>query len=398
MSLQGGRRLKVLHIIDTLGMGGVETWLMELLRFWRKNPMDAPQIDILSASGNAGLFDEEARGLGANIIYLRYSRSDLLSFIPPFRRLLQHENYNAIHDHQWYTSGWHFLMGSGLLPPVRITHVHNPSFELGNLPYFRSQIAAIGKQLVTLYSTHITGTSRQLITEFGFDAPQFRHIPKLACYCGFSPQRFLGDVVKAKAALCKEFNWSADSKIVLFAGRMDQSADFGHCGNHKNSAFGVDVAIESARRETRLRAIFAGAPSAASSVLNDRIEAAGLGDRIRLVGVRQEIEYLMLGSDVLLFPSRGEGLGMVAVEAQSSGLPVLVSDTVPHECVVIPELVHFKPLSAGITSWADDLLRLIDLPRNAIEANRRVANSVFSIASSAKALTELYRSAAKVNG
>ena len=98
----------------------------------------------------------------------------------------------------------------------------------------------------------------------------------------------------------------------------------------------------------------------------------------------------MLGSDVLLFPSRGEGLGMVAVEAQAAGLPVLASDTVPRECVVVPELVRFKKVEAGEAAWAADLLQLAGQRQNSSEANQRVAASAFSIDRSARALLHLY--------
>ncbi len=390
MELKKEKQLRVLHIIDTFGMGGVETWLMELLRFWHRQADGAPQTDILSASGNPGLFDDEARALGANIFYVRYSRSSIPSFTRSFRQILR-SGYAAIHDHQWYTSGWHFLLGSGLLPPVRITHVHNPPFEVANLPAIRGLIAGVGKRLVTKYTTHITGTSRQLITEFGFDTPAFAHIPKAACYCGFRTARFLGDTAREKLSICRELGWPQDAKIILFAGRIDKSPDLGHWRNHKNSGFAVSIGIECARRDGRVRMLFAGAPSPAVPVLEQRIGAAGFADRIRFVGVRQDIARLMLASDVLLFPSRGEGLGMVAVEAQAAGLPVLTSSTVPQECVVDPNLVRFGNVDMGAEAWASDLLRLAEQPRNVGQANRRLKQSPFAIENSAQALIRLYR-------
>src|SRR4029077_637262 len=73
-------RRNVLHIVDTLGMGGAETWLMELLRLWHRQGENRPQVDFLATSGNTGLFDDEATALGARIFYLRYGRSHIISF------------------------------------------------------------------------------------------------------------------------------------------------------------------------------------------------------------------------------------------------------------------------------------------------------------------------------
>lgn len=364
---------------------------MELLRLWSRD--DACHIDFLITSGNLGIFDEAAGKLGAQIYYVRYGRAHVRQFAVEFRRLLREGQYNAVHDHQDYASGWHFAMAAGALPPVRVTHVHNPSYQILNnygVSLSRRLTARVGKRLVAHYATHLAGTSRQVIGEYGFDGSTFRRIPKTALHCGFDTTRFLGDPVAAKASICQEFGWPGDAKIILFAGRIDEGIDLGHPRNHKNSAFAVSVGIESSRQDPLVRMLLAGAPSSAVPILEQRIAAAGLQHEIRLTGIRQDIERLMLGSGVLLFPSRAEGLGMAAVEAQAAGLPVLVSDTVPRECVVVPELVSFQKVEAGEAVWASELLQLVAQPRDISKANQKVATSAFSIDRSARALLELY--------
>src|SRR5438034_82160 len=163
--------IKVLQVVDTLGMGGGETWLMEVLRLWSRN--GKCRMDFLATSGNAGIFDDEARRLGAHIHYVRYGRAHLPKFVREFQRILKEGQYHAIHDHQDYASGWHFLIGRSRLPPVRITHVHNPAYQILNnygVTVARRVTARIGRALVARYSTHITGTSLQSITEYGFDS------------------------------------------------------------------------------------------------------------------------------------------------------------------------------------------------------------------------------------
>jgi glycosyltransferase EpsF len=385
------RPIKVLQIIDSLGMGGAETWLMEVLRLWSET--HACYIDFLATSGNPQIFDEEAHQLGARVHYLRFGRAHMPRFAVEFRRMLREGQYDAIHDHQDYISGWHFLMGEGLLPAVRVTHVHNPSYQILNnygVTPMRRLTARAGKSFVARYATHITGTSRQIISEYGFDMPSFRKIPKAALYCGFDTTRFLGESPAAKEIVCPEFDWPRDAKIILFAGRIDESVNLGHPRNHKNSAFAVLVGIECCRRDSRVRMLLAGAKSTAIPILEQLIAASGLEGRIQFVGIRQDIERLMLASDALLFPSRGEGLGMVAVEAQAAGLPVLASTQVPLECLVVQDLVRFKEMADGVEAWADDLLHLMTRPRNVSGANRRVSESAFSIKNSARALLQLY--------
>lgn len=382
--------LRVLEIVDSLGMGGAETWLMEVLRLWSKRGI--AQMDFLATGGGPGIFDQEAQQLGAHIHYVRYGRRSLPNFISRFRGVLRSGCYDAIHDHQDYASGWHFLLGGGLLPPVRITHVHN-AYQIRNnygVTFSRRSSALAGKALVARYATHIAGTSRQALSEYGFDEARFCNIPRSALHCGIAPERFSGDPAAAKASLCRELNWPVNAQIVLVVGRIDRSPDPADPQAHKNSGFAVSVAIACAKRSPTIHALFAGAASPAVPVLQQRIAAAGLAERIVFAGLRNDIGRLMLASDVLLFPSRGEGLGMVAVEAQAAGLPVLASTAVPRECVVVPELARFEPLDRGAEAWGVALLELAGQQRDVVAANARVAASPFAIENSARALAALY--------
>ncbi len=387
-----GRPVKVLQVIDSLGMGGAETWLMEVLRRW--SGKGEAQMDFLAAGGQRGLFDEEAAALGASIHYIPYGRRNLPAFSRAFRRLLAEQRYDAIHDHQDYSSGWHFLLGAGRLPPVRVTHVHNPAYQIRNnygVSAVRRATGRIGQALVARFATNITGTSREVIGEYGFDGPAFARIPKAAIYCGFDTARFAAlDRKLERSALLTEFYWPSDSIVALFAGRIDRSPDAGDPQSHKNAGVGVNVAIAAAKSDARFRALFAGAPSPATPVLEQRIAAHGLSDRIRLIGLRTDLAQLMTAADALLFPSRGEGLGMVAVEAQAASLPVLASATVPRECVVVPDMVRFKDLGESPAAWAAELLAIAGQPRRT-DANDLVATSNFAIGRSADALLALYQ-------
>src|SRR5262249_10955089 len=79
------RPIRVLQVVDTLGMGGAETWLMEVLRFWnRQSGARTPRMDFLVTSGRRGIFDAEAEALGARIFYLRFGRDELSEFVRGF--------------------------------------------------------------------------------------------------------------------------------------------------------------------------------------------------------------------------------------------------------------------------------------------------------------------------
>src|ERR1017187_9876774 len=116
------KKIKVLQVISNFGVGGAEVWLIALLRYFKEHADELGvqiQTDVFLTNGVRDRLDDEAESLGARLIYARYSRKTLPSFIAKWRRILVEGKYDAIHDHQEFTAGWHFLLGASCLPPVR---------------------------------------------------------------------------------------------------------------------------------------------------------------------------------------------------------------------------------------------------------------------------------------
>jgi glycosyltransferase EpsF len=385
------RPLRILHIVDTLGMGGAEAWLMELLKVWSRS--GAVQMDILLTSGNAGIFDDEAQQLGAKLHYMKYSQPTIAAFARGFRHILRGGRYDAIHSHQDYTSGWHFLIGCGLLPRVRVTHVHNAWLHM-EVDYAvglrRKLVAVAGKDLVKIIATHVCGTSREALNKYGFTARQHLGPEVSVVHCGIAVNEFNANAEHDRQAVRQEFQWTPDAKIVLFVGRLDHAVEFDHPKNQKNSWLAVNVVRSGLEREPNLRLLMVGEGDARRDI-ERHISQWGLADKLQLTGVRRDVGRLMRAADILLFPSRQEGLGMVAVEAQAAGLPVLASDVVPRECIIVPELYNTLSLGKPIDCWAAALLKSMNRPRPSRQHCRTMLeNSAFSIETSARRLEEIY--------
>src|SRR3989338_1569315 len=232
---------RVLQVFSTLGVGGAETWLMALLRYFNRIKDELPyriQFDICLTSGNKGVFDDEAVALGARLFYPRYSRNNLLRFVREFRTILAEGQYDAIHDHQDYTSGFHFLFGIGHLPSVRVAHIHNPVLHLKNYNTSRTRkfTAEAGKYLLAHLATHVIGTSRQVVSEYGFDEKRFDKVKRGVVHCGFDVARFSGAHELTHDEICREFGWEKTARILLFVGRLNSGL------NQKNPGFALEVA------------------------------------------------------------------------------------------------------------------------------------------------------------
>jgi glycosyltransferase involved in cell wall biosynthesis len=119
----------------------------------------------------------------------------------------------------------------------------------------------------------------------------------------------------------------------------------------------------------------------------------GCDEQVVFTGVRRDVPRLMPAMDVFLFPSLSEGLGLVALEAQAAGLPVIASEGVPREVSVIPELMTWVPTTTP-NAWVAAILSTLNQPRRVSpqEADALVEASRFNIARSVRGLEDVYSS------
>ena len=87
--------------------------------------------------------------------------------------------------------------------------------------------------------------------------------------------------------------------------------------------------------------------------IKDKINKYGISKRVHMLGNRGDVNEIMRACDMFLFPSLFEGFGIVAIEAQASELPCLISDTVPRD--VNCGLCIFKSLKETTIEWAKTL-------------------------------------------
>lgn len=111
---------------------------------------------------------------------------------------------------------------------------------------------------------------------------------------------------------------------------------FGHAGRfceQKNHKFLIDVFKKIADLENNAVLLLIGAGETFEKV-KEQVCEYGLEERVIFLGVRKDIASLYQAMDCFVFPSLFEGLGIVAIEAQCSGLPVVGSDVIPRASLV----------------------------------------------------------------
>jgi glycosyltransferase involved in cell wall biosynthesis len=379
---QTERPLRILHVIGALGMGGVETWLMQVLRHIDR---DRFQMDFLVGRMEPGVYDAEALALGSQILPClgttnpwRYARN--------FQAILQQQApYDVIHSHIHYFSGWVLWLAHQQGIPLRIAHSHNDHRQIEQQSSWSRQLYRMGmKALIRHNATHRIATSHQAAVDLWGGPGKMTH---QILYSGIdlAPFRLTVDSAQLRA----QFNLPPQAQVIGHAGRFE---------HQKNHEFILEVGAAVIRRQPNTYLLLLGEGSLRQQIEN-QASYLGIRDQVIFAGVRLDKVALMLGAmDIFLFPSHHEGLGMALVEAQAAGLPCLTSDVIPQEAIVVPDLVRQLSLSDAAATWATTLLQMLPATVGRTAALARVEASPLNNQRSLQQLTQLYETARYASG
>jgi glycosyltransferase involved in cell wall biosynthesis len=131
----------------------------------------------------------------------------------------------------------------------------------------------------------------------------------------------------------------------------------GHVGRfcyQKNQEFLVDVFNEVHKTKPNAVLMLIGEGETVD-MIKDKVSTLGLSDSVKFMGSSMEVYNLYQAMDVFVLPSRYEGLGMVAIEAQAMGIPTIVSTEVPKEACVT-DGIEFINLDVGAKKWAEKIV------------------------------------------
>ena len=383
--------IRVLHIIDGFGAGGAETWLLSTVKYLKLHPELDMEFDFLATGGEPRIFDEQIQKLGSRIHYFKYSFKKGLQFRKFIRKILKDKHYDVIHDHQDFISGWHFIFALGSLPAIRIAHLHNPYNFIHNYVVNPGRWISfrVGRIITAILATKITGTSNAVMDEYGYNKWPYKIKRINPAYCGFDIAAFRFNA-NSRKTLRKNFGWDESiCKLCLFVGRIGLH-DYDKALNQKNPLFAFAIAKKLIEQHSEWRFLFVGFKGKLGNEMEVEIENKGQSDKIKFVGIRSDVADIMYGSDILIFPSFWEGLGMVAVEAQANGLPIIMSDTVPVEAVVCHEILTIKKIEEGEQAWVNSIAESSKMKTDRLIYNTRVGLSPFSIEKSIENLKLIY--------
>lgn len=161
----------------------------------------------------------------------------------------------------------------------------------------------------------------------------------------------------------------------------------GRLAYQKNPFSTIDIYREILKKEKDSVLLFIGEGELRGEIERYVAEKHLDSQQVILLGNRNDIPELLSASDVFLLPSRFEGLGIVYMEAQASGMPVFASDQVPEEAF-ITDLIHRIPLRDSPKQWADEIMKYKDIPRK--DEREKIKKKGFDVRVASRILQKVY--------
>ncbi len=335
--------IRILHVLSIMDRGGAETFVMNI---YRKTRRDIIQFDFVVHSSSLGAFDAEIHRLGGKIYSCpAFKGINYIQYTKWWNRFLdEHTEYRVIHSHIRSTAS--LILGiSKLKSRYSISHSHSISngknFSsivkyLLQLPIrfiADSMIACSDEAGKWLFGKSAVKSSKFQVWKNGIDVQMFR----------YSEER--RKLTRILLGLCDNF-------VVGHVGRFSKE---------KNHKFLLEVfkAYHDTNPKSLLLLVGDGSLIGKTKMLANEL---GISGCVHFLGVRKDIPALLDAMDCFLFPSLFEGLGISAIEAQTSGLPCLISDRVP-QSVKISENTKFISIRKGTKLWVECLGSLLTTER-----------------------------------
>lgn len=134
--------------------------------------------------------------------------------------------------------------------------------------------------------------------------------------------------------------------------------------------------------------------------LKDFVKALGLDSRVHILGYRQDIPELNNAADVFCFPSRREGLGLAALEAMASGIPIITSNVHGINDYSIDGVTGFKCAPDDVNGFADAIEKMAcnEGLRAKMSVNVKQMVERYSINHSMAAMKRIYDASERKHG
>ncbi len=367
------RKRRICCFCEKWESGGIESFLHNVIM---EMDMSRLEIDIVAAQICESVFTASLKEKGVGFYELSGSQRKLGRNHKMFKQLLKERHYDVVHLNIFQgLSLYYAYLAKKAEVAVRIAHSHNTALRQSKTKWLKLLLHNAGKSLWTENATDFWACSR-VAAEFMFpqsvlENKKYEFIPN-----GIDVEKFRFNN-KVRNQIRKDLD--IEGKLVI--------GNVGRLCYQKNQEYLLEVfaKLQTQGPDSVLLLVGEGELKAE---LQQQAEKLGVADKVIFYGVTDKVEQLLWAMDVFAFPSRFEGLGIVVVEAQAAGLPVVCSDNVPGEALVTDLLQKVK-VRSGVDNWAESILNC-QVNADRLSANEQVQKSGFAVVDVAKRIEKTY--------
>lgn len=344
--------IRILNVVGRMDRGGIETLIMNV---YRQIDRSKVQFDFLAHYGKENAdYNEEIRALGGRIYEMPVIKTTTKTYYGKFfeycsalkKFFKEHPEYHIVHGHMTNTAAIYMPIAKKY---GQVTHTIAHS-HLTQTQKTVSRLTALGTDVLlkpirkqaTDYFACSEMAALWLFKQEDLDAGRVHIIPN-----GVHTENFDYSPEK-RAAVRRELG--LEDKIVL-----------GHVGRffpQKNHTYLLDIFSHYHEKHPNAVLLLIG-DGELREEMQKKAERLGLGDSVRFMGLRSDVEDLMQGMDLFLMPSLYEGLPVVGIEAQAAGLPLVVSTEITRELNITGQ-VQFVGLDKSPEVWTAAIDGLLD--------------------------------------
>lgn len=360
--------VRVLHILQRMEAGGTQALLMNI---YRKIDRNKVQFDFLVEYPDKQFYDDEIKNLGGKVYYSTVRKDfNILKFCNLLKEILRgNPDYKIVHVHT-YSIGYFCLKAAKEMNvPVRIAHSHNNETVHDAKYLFKLAL----QKIYTIYATDLFACSEEAGKYLFKDKP-FQVLKN-----AIDSQNFIADA-DIRKGIRKELGLE-DKFVVGHVGRLHPQ---------KNHDFLIDVFAELKNKKPDAELLLVGTGPLEEKV-KGKVAEKGLLDHVHFLGNKKDMNRIYQAMDVFIFPSLFEGLGIVAIEAQAAGVPIVCSEGLPSETDITP-IYRKVLLSDGAEKWANAALEMAQNPKSHSNMQQYVINAGFDMEATAKYMENYYLS------
>lgn len=334
--------IRIAQIIGKWVGGGVEAVVMN---YYRHIDREKIQFDFICDDDSTNIPYEEIEKLGGRVILIPPYQK-VIKYHKELKKILKEGKYKIVHSHINTLSVFSLFAAKCAGVPVRIAHSHSTTNKKEKKKNLLKQVLCpFSKLFATDYMCCSELAGRWLFGDKEYEKGNVYLLNNAIDLDKFKYDEKIRKEVREEIEI-------KDSTLVI-----------GHIGRfveQKNHDFLIDIFAE-VHKEKEDSVLLLVGQGPLQEKTKEKVERLGLQDSVKFLGQRTDVERLYQAFDLFLFPSLYEGLGMVLIEAQCSGLPCIASMEVP-SIAKVTDAVEFISLYENAEVWSKTILS--DIVRN----------------------------------